>query len=167
MHCLSNMTDTQTLVLYSGHPLGLFPSHRDAPRAVITNGMVCLSVCLSACLSVSIQGRIIHSAGCTMGGGPRRQGPRSTAIFLPRCVDVLLTTKKVINFLGEENPGYAHDKTAPPCVGMGSPEWLIRPCLYISVCLSRVKVKVGERVSMFCVQVVAETGKCLRETSGG
>jgi len=52
------MTDTQTLVLYSGHPLGLFPSHRDAPRAVITNGMVCLSVCLSVCmfmcLSVSL-----------------------------------------------------------------------------------------------------------------
>ena len=58
MHYLSKMTDTQTLVLYSGHPLGLFPSHRDAPRAVITNGMVCLSVCLyvyvSVCLSVSV-----------------------------------------------------------------------------------------------------------------
>jgi len=34
------MTDEQTLVLYSGHPLGLFPSHRDAPRVVVTNGMV-------------------------------------------------------------------------------------------------------------------------------
>ena len=34
------MTDDQTLVLYSGHPLGLFPSHRDAPRVVVTNGMV-------------------------------------------------------------------------------------------------------------------------------
>jgi len=47
MHYLSKMTDEQTLVMYSGHPLGLFPSDRDAPRAVITNGMVCLSVCLS------------------------------------------------------------------------------------------------------------------------
>ncbi len=34
------MTDEQTLVMYSGHPLGLFPSHRDAPRVVVTNGMV-------------------------------------------------------------------------------------------------------------------------------
>ena len=34
------MTDEQTLVLYSGHPLGLFPSHKDAPRLVVTNGMV-------------------------------------------------------------------------------------------------------------------------------
>ncbi len=34
------MTDEQTLVLYSGHPLGLFPSHKDAPRVVVTNGMV-------------------------------------------------------------------------------------------------------------------------------
>jgi urocanate hydratase len=40
MQYLANMTDEQTLVLYSGHPLGLFPSHRDAPRAVITNGMM-------------------------------------------------------------------------------------------------------------------------------
>lgn len=40
MKYLSEMTDKQTLVLYSGHPLGLFPSHPDAPRAVITNGMM-------------------------------------------------------------------------------------------------------------------------------
>lgn len=40
MRYLSEMTDRQTLVLYSGHPLGLFPSHPDAPRAVVTNGMV-------------------------------------------------------------------------------------------------------------------------------
>ncbi|MFA5328964.1 MAG: urocanate hydratase [Prolixibacteraceae bacterium] len=37
---LSEMTDEQTLVLYSGHPMGLFPSHKDAPRVVVTNGMV-------------------------------------------------------------------------------------------------------------------------------
>jgi urocanate hydratase len=40
MKYLSEMTGEQTLVLYSGHPLGLFPSHADAPRAVVTNGMV-------------------------------------------------------------------------------------------------------------------------------
>ena len=40
MKYLAEMTDEQTLVMYSGHPLGLFPSHREAPRAVITNGMV-------------------------------------------------------------------------------------------------------------------------------
>ncbi len=40
MKYLSEMTDQQTLVLYSGHPLGLFPSHPAAPRAVVTNGMV-------------------------------------------------------------------------------------------------------------------------------
>ena len=40
MKYLSEMTDEQTLVMYSGHPMGLFPSHPDAPRAVITNGMV-------------------------------------------------------------------------------------------------------------------------------
>ena len=40
MKYLSEMTDEQTLVLYSGHPMGLFPSHKDAPRVVVPNGMV-------------------------------------------------------------------------------------------------------------------------------
>ncbi|MBK9191426.1 MAG: urocanate hydratase [Crocinitomicaceae bacterium] len=40
MQYLAEMTDEQTLVMYSGHPLGLFPSHKDAPRVVVTNGMV-------------------------------------------------------------------------------------------------------------------------------
>ena len=40
MKYLSEMTDEQTLVMYSGHPLGLFPSHKGAPRVVVTNGMV-------------------------------------------------------------------------------------------------------------------------------
>jgi urocanate hydratase len=40
MHYLSIMTDEQTLVMYSGHPMGLFPSHRNAPRVVVTNGMM-------------------------------------------------------------------------------------------------------------------------------
>ncbi len=40
MQYLATMTGEQTLVMYSGHPLGLFPSHKDAPRVVITNGMV-------------------------------------------------------------------------------------------------------------------------------
>lgn len=37
---LSEMTDEQTLTIYSGHPMGLYPSHKDAPRVVVTNGMV-------------------------------------------------------------------------------------------------------------------------------
>mmetsp|Transcript_40866 Transcript_40866/g.94137 ORF Transcript_40866/g.94137 Transcript_40866/m.94137 type:complete len:237 (-) Transcript_40866:19-729(-) len=40
MKYLSTMTDEQTLALYSGHPMGLFPSNKDAPRLVVTNGMV-------------------------------------------------------------------------------------------------------------------------------
>jgi len=40
MKYLSEMTDEQTLVMYSGHPLGLFPSHPNAPRVVVTNGMM-------------------------------------------------------------------------------------------------------------------------------
>ena len=40
MKYLSEMTDDQTLVMYSGHPMGLFPSHKNAPRVVVTNGMM-------------------------------------------------------------------------------------------------------------------------------
>ncbi|MGM0528881.1 MAG: urocanate hydratase [Bacteroidota bacterium] len=40
MKYLATITDKQTLVVYSGHPLGIFPSHKDAPRLVVTNGMV-------------------------------------------------------------------------------------------------------------------------------
>jgi len=40
MQYLSEMTDEQTLVMYSGHPMGLYPSHKEAPRVVVTNGMM-------------------------------------------------------------------------------------------------------------------------------
>lgn len=40
MKYLSEMTEEQTLTIYSGHPMGLYPSHKDAPRVVVTNGMV-------------------------------------------------------------------------------------------------------------------------------
>ena len=40
MKYLAEMTDEQTLAMYSGHPMGLYPSHKDAPRVVVTNGMV-------------------------------------------------------------------------------------------------------------------------------
>ncbi|NJY63251.1 urocanate hydratase [Salinimicrobium sp. CDJ15-81-2] len=40
MKYLAEMTEEQTLVMNSGHPLGLFPSHKDAPRVVVTNGMM-------------------------------------------------------------------------------------------------------------------------------
>jgi hypothetical protein len=44
MKYLSEMTDEQTLTMYSGHPMGLFPSHKEAPRVVVTNGMVTLII---------------------------------------------------------------------------------------------------------------------------
>jgi urocanate hydratase len=40
MQYLSKMTEKQTIAMYSGHPMGIFPSHRDAPRVVVTNGMM-------------------------------------------------------------------------------------------------------------------------------
>jgi urocanate hydratase len=40
MNYLSEMDDNQTLVMYSGHPMGLFPSYTNSPRCIITNGMV-------------------------------------------------------------------------------------------------------------------------------
>lgn len=40
MKYLAEMTDEQTLTMYSGHPMGLYPSHKDAPRVIVTNGMM-------------------------------------------------------------------------------------------------------------------------------
>ena len=51
MHYLSEMTDQQTLVMYSGHPMGLYLSSQQAPRLVITNDMVCVCVvCVCVCV---------------------------------------------------------------------------------------------------------------------
>ena len=84
------------------------------------------------------QRRIIHSAGCTMGGPPVTRGPRrSAAKFLSRCFDVrsfsvrlnVTTTKKVVNFLGKKCTATDKKilasrtrKRPPPYFGMGPPE---------------------------------------------
>lgn len=75
MKYLSEMTDEQTLVMYSGHPLGLFPSHKNAPRVVVTNGMVIPNYskpddweCMNA-LGVSQYGQM--TAGSYMYIGPQ------------------------------------------------------------------------------------------------
>lgn len=47
MRYLVEMNDKQTLIMYSGHPLGLFPSNRHSPRLVITNGMVFFNKCVN------------------------------------------------------------------------------------------------------------------------
>lgn len=62
MKYLSEMSEEQTLVLYSGHPMGLFPSHRDAPRLVITNGMMIPNYCSKALYEK------LYAMGCTMYG---------------------------------------------------------------------------------------------------
>lgn len=51
MHYLSEMTEEQTLVMYSGHPMGLFPSLPSSPRAIITNGMVTAHQAFSSVMS--------------------------------------------------------------------------------------------------------------------
>lgn len=53
MHYLSEMSEEQTLVMYSGHPMGLFPSLPSSPRAIITNGMVTDQHASSTCIPVS------------------------------------------------------------------------------------------------------------------
>ena len=75
MKYLSEMTEEQTLVMYSGHPLGLFPSHPDAPRVVVTNGMVIPNYSTAddyqrmAALGVSSYGQM--TAGSYMYIGPQ------------------------------------------------------------------------------------------------
>ena len=73
LHYLSTMNDSQTLVLYSGHPLGLFPSSPDSPRAVITNGMVIPNYSSRAdydrmfALGVTMYGQMTAGSYCYIG----------------------------------------------------------------------------------------------------
>jgi len=95
------------------------------------------------------QGRIMHCAGCTMGGGPvaKRPPPISCQIFYHtlfwclnvQCIRLNVTTTKKGRQLFCRKKCTAADKKIlvsltrkgpPPYVGMGPPEWLIRPCVY-------------------------------------
>eukprot|EP00697_Spironema_sp_BW2_P014128 gnl/Spiro4/4503_TR2234_c0_g1_i4.p1 gnl/Spiro4/4503_TR2234_c0_g1~~gnl/Spiro4/4503_TR2234_c0_g1_i4.p1 ORF type:complete len:584 (+),score=59.85 gnl/Spiro4/4503_TR2234_c0_g1_i4:393-2144(+) len=73
MHYLSQMTMEQTLAMYSGHPLGLFPSHADAPRVVVTNGMTVFNYSSRAdyermyALGVSQFGQMTAGSYCYIG----------------------------------------------------------------------------------------------------
>ncbi|CAJ0587344.1 unnamed protein product, partial [Mesorhabditis spiculigera] len=70
---LAKMTDEQTLVLYSGHPLGLFPSHKDAPRVTITNGMMIPAYSTKAlydkyfAMGVTMYGQMTAGSFCYIG----------------------------------------------------------------------------------------------------
>ena len=71
MHYLSTMEDDQTLVMYSGHPVGLFPSPTSAPRLIITNGMVISSfnkTCNFHAITSFSGGamlKLVHISSCT------------------------------------------------------------------------------------------------------
>ena len=60
MHYLSIMTDEQTLVMYSGHPMGLFPSSSAAPRVVVTNGMVNIYIDCNLPLHCTVHANFSH-----------------------------------------------------------------------------------------------------------
>ena len=70
---LEQMTETQTLVVASGHPVGLFPTHRDAPRVINTNGLMVgefdnpADFHEAAQLGVANYGQMTAAAGCTSG----------------------------------------------------------------------------------------------------
>jgi len=73
LHYLSTMTDDQTLVMYSGHPMGLFPSSPSAPRAIITNGMMIPNYSSRAdydrlfALGVTMYGQMTAGSYCYIG----------------------------------------------------------------------------------------------------
>ncbi len=107
MQYLATMTEEQTLVMYSGHPLGLFPSHRDAPRVVVTNGMVIPNYSkpddwerMNA-LGVSQYGQM--TAGSYMYIGPQ-------GIVHGTTITVMNAARKVRSFAGaQDDKGGAQD----------------------------------------------------------
>ncbi|MBC8423947.1 urocanate hydratase, partial [bacterium] len=101
MRYLSEMTETQTLVMYSGHPLGLFPSHTDAPRVVVTNGMVVPNYSSGddytrmAALGVTSYGQM--TAGSYMYIGPQ-------GIVHGTTITILGAGRLYLGGAGDENP---------------------------------------------------------------
>lgn len=101
MHYLSQMSDEQTLVMYSGHPLGLFPSHRDAPRVVVTNGIMIPNyskpedlekynalgvtqygqMTAGSYMYIGSQG-IVHGTAITLLNAARKAGGQNTKLFV-------------------------------------------------------------------------------------
>jgi urocanate hydratase len=101
MKYLSEMTDEQTLVVYSGHPLGLFPSFRNSPRLVVTNGMVIPNYSSQDhwekfnALGVSQYGQM--TAGSYMYIGPQ-------GIVHGTTITILNASRKIITRSGQERP---------------------------------------------------------------
>ncbi|KAG7251880.1 hypothetical protein CRUP_013639 [Coryphaenoides rupestris] len=85
MHYLSDMTEEQTLVMYSGHPMGLFPSLPCSPRAIITNGMLTLLNAGRRYLgSGDLRGRVLVTSG--LGG---MSGAQAKAAVIAGCIGVI------------------------------------------------------------------------------
>lgn len=109
MQYLSEMTEEQTLVMYSGHPLGLFPSHRYAPRLIITNGMVGVNILfffsffffppLWFIFQVSAELNIVR-ATWTYNSTPKNLGSKFCSICSST---VTLTSSRLICSDGENN----------------------------------------------------------------
>ncbi|MBR5700098.1 MAG: urocanate hydratase [Bacteroidales bacterium] len=101
MQYLATMTEEQTLAMYSGHPLGLFPSHKDAPRVVVTNGMVIPNYSKPDdwerfnALGVSQYGQM--TAGSYMYIGPQ-------GIVHGTTITVMNAARKVLRARGAANP---------------------------------------------------------------
>uniref|UniRef100_A0A8P4GHE0 urocanate hydratase n=1 Tax=Dicentrarchus labrax TaxID=13489 RepID=A0A8P4GHE0_DICLA len=85
MHYLSEMTEEQTLVMYSGHPMGLFPSLPSSPRAIITNGMLTVLNAGRRYLgSDDLRGRVLVTSG--LGG---MSGAQAKAAVIAGCIGVI------------------------------------------------------------------------------
>ena len=108
MQYLATMTDEQTLVMYSGHPLGLFPSHKDAPRVIVTNGMVIPNYSKPDdwerfnALGVSQYGQM--TAGSYMYIGPQ-------GIVHGTTITVMNAARKVLGMRSRVKPGMGEEES--------------------------------------------------------
>ncbi|KAL7635232.1 UNVERIFIED_CONTAM: hypothetical protein RMT77_014219 [Armadillidium vulgare] len=127
MHYLSQMTETQTLVMYSGHPLGLFPSTRNAPRAVVTNGMVIPNYSSREnydtmfALGVSMYGQMTAGSYCYIGPQGIVHGTTLTILNAGRNylkLDSLAGKVYLTSGLGGMSGAQAKASTICGCVGV-------------------------------------------------
>ena len=116
------------------------------------------------------QGRIIHCAGCTMGGGPAARGPRSTANFLPRCVDVRWRLKRSSTFW-EKKSVHPREKILGTRMKKGPSltlRWgprMVNPALFRGVTPEWIFFKIVAEFRKNTKQTRSEVGSC-EETIG-
>lgn len=168
MFYLSSMSEEQTLVMYSGHPLGLFPSHKDAPRVVISNGIVIPNHSSKAdydrmnALGVTMYGQMTAGSYCYIGPQGIVHGTTITILNAGRkYLGTSDLSGKVYVTSGLGGMSGAQSKAATICGAIGvvaemdeqaldkrhAQGWILEKAITVQDCIDRIKAARAQKTS--------------------